>query len=54
VTRIVVDDENIHAARLLIEFRGGKDKVEPHVVVIANAEPGDTVEIPPRIWEHTF
>jgi hypothetical protein len=33
-----VDEEQIFAAKLLIEFEGGPDKVDPLIVAIANAE----------------
>ena len=51
--KFVVDEENINAAQALIQVMGGPDKVEPEFVAIAKAEPGDVVDVPPRIWEHS-
>lgn len=34
-----IDEERIHAARLLIDLCGGEEFVEPHVVAIAHAKP---------------
>jgi hypothetical protein len=53
MTKGIVDEENIHAARALIHMRGGEDKVPPEYVAIAHAEPGDEVEMPPRVWEQS-
>ena len=36
---IVVDHENVDAAKALIEIMGGPDQVDPLIVKIANAKP---------------
>ena len=39
---IVVDHENVEAAKALIEIMGGPEHVDPLIVKIANAKPRAT------------
>lgn len=36
-----IDEEKIQAAQILIRLRGGEKNVEPRIVAIAHAKPGD-------------
>jgi hypothetical protein len=43
--RLPVDELQVFAAKLLIKFEGGPDKVDPLIVAIANSEPMSDEEV---------
>jgi hypothetical protein len=45
MAKLPVTEEQVFAAKLLIKFEGGPDKVDPLIVAIANSEPMSEDEV---------
>jgi hypothetical protein len=45
MTRLPVTEEQVFAARLLIKFEGGTEKVDPLIAAIAESQPMSEAEV---------